>query len=40
MFERSEIDLHDGLEIRFLEIGVICLDRDPELNELEYKARD
>ena len=40
MFERSKTDLHDGLEIRFLEIGVICVDRDPELNELEYKARD
>ena len=40
MFERSKTDLHDDFEIRFLESGVICVDRDPELNELEYKARD
>ena len=40
MFERSKTDLHDGLEIRFLEIGVLFVDRDAELNELEYKARD
>ena len=40
MFERSKTDLHDGLEIRFLEIGVICVDKNSKLNELEYKARD
>ena len=40
MFGRSKTDPHGGLAIGFLEIGIIYVDRDAELNELKYEARD
>ena len=39
MFGRRRTDPHGGLAIGLLEIGVIYVDRDAELNELEYERR-
>ena len=39
MVGRSKTDPHGGLAIGLLEIDVIYVDRDAELNELNYQAR-
>lgn len=40
IFRRSKTDPHGGLAIGLLEIGVTYIDRDAELNKLNYQARN